>query len=71
MLPVTVNSSSEMPLKYLIFLLFFANVNCGNLEIDLVKELFENYNKNTRPVHKASKFSYIACCISEGKRPSI
>ena len=45
-----------MTLQYLIFYLFFQNVNCGNLEIELVKELFENYNKNLRPVHKASNF---------------
>ena len=45
-----------MTLQYLILYLFFQNVNCGNLEIELVKELFENYNKNLRPVHKASNF---------------
>ena len=30
--------------------LHIANVRCGYLEIELVNELFENYNKNTRPV---------------------
>lgn len=33
----------------------FSIVRCGNLEIELVNELFENYNKNTRPVHNASE----------------
>ena len=32
----------------------FAIVNCGYLEIELVNELFENYNKNTRPVYNVS-----------------
>ena len=32
----------------------FSIVRCGNLEIELVNELFENYNKNTRPVHNVS-----------------
>ena len=32
----------------------FATVKCGYLEIELVNELFENYNKNTRPVYNVS-----------------
>ena len=28
-----------------------ALVKCGYLEIELVNELFENYNKNVRPVY--------------------
>ena len=31
-----------------------ALVKCGYLEIELVNELFENYNKNTRPVYNVS-----------------
>ena len=32
----------------------FAIVKCGHLEIELVNELFENYNKNIRPVNNVS-----------------
>ena len=37
--------------------LHIANVRCGYLEIELVNELFENYNKNTRPVYNVSSLS--------------
>ena len=37
--------------------LHIANVQCGYLEIELVNELFENYNKNTRPVYNVSSLS--------------
>ena len=36
-----------------------AIVKCSYLEIELVNELFENYNKNVRPVYNVS----LVCCL--------
>ena len=39
----------------------FAIVKCSYLETELVNELFENYNKNVRPVYNVSQVYQERC----------